>query len=633
MTQVRNFIKGLKILPRWIIILIDIFISVGSALLGFLLRFNFELMSFPNYWKGVIIYLAASVLSIFLTQSYAGIIRYTSIQDGTRVVYATLLITLLVSLANFIAEFYFSLGFLLPFSVVIIAFFISSVLLFTYRLVIKFIFYRYANILPRATHLLIYGAGSLGQLTRQVIDHHAFSRFKVVGFLEDDPNKIGKSMGGVKIFNAKQDLSKLIRKHNVKEFIIAITHLDLKVKNDVVDVCLAENVLVRIVPPAEKWVRGELSLKQIKEVRIEDLLGRETIRLNNIQVRNDIFNKTILVTGAAGSIGNELVRQIASYKPSRLILVDQSESGIYDIENELRSNNQFLEIKSYIADIVNYKRMETIFNETFPNMVFHAAAYKHVPLMEHNPSEAVQCNIFGTKNLADLAVKFDIDKFVMISTDKAVNPTNIMGATKRVAEIYVQALGHYLEGTESSTKFITTRFGNVLGSNGSVIPLFKRQLNHGGPLTVTHPEVTRFFMTIPEACELVLEAGVMGKGNEIFIFDMGQPVKILDLAKKMIKLSGLEENKDISIKFVGLREGEKLYEELLNDEENTIPTHHKKIMIAKVRMYQYAEVSSRIEEIISFANSHKDLEMVGLIKQLVPEFKSNLSRYQVLDKA
>ncbi len=626
----RQFIKSLRILPRWIIILIDLGIIAGSALIGFALRFNFNLSEFPATFKGLTLYMIAGMLAIFITQSYAGIIRYTSIQDGIRVLYATLLTAIFVSLINLIHHSLF-VGYVMPFQVVIIAFFTSSVLLFSYRLLIKFIFRRYTNILPQSANVLIYGAGSLGQLTNQVIDHHAFSRFKVAGFLEDDPNKIGKTMGGVKIYNANGDINALIHKLKIQEFIIAISDLSLKKKNAIVDICLANNIIVRQVPPAERWVRGELSLRQIKEIKIEDLLGRETIKLNNIQVRNDIFNKTVLITGAAGSIGSELVRQIAVYRPRKLILVDQSESGIYDIENEIRTTTQFMDIKSYIADIINFQRMDQIFEESHPDMVFHAAAYKHVPLMEHNASEAVLCNVFGTKNLADLAIKYDIDKFVMISTDKAVNPTNLMGATKRLAEIYVQSLGYHIQNTESRTRFITTRFGNVLGSNGSVIPLFKKQISMGGPITVTHPDVTRYFMTIPEACELVLEAAVMGKGNEIFIFDMGEPVRIVELAKKMIRLSGLEEGKDIYIKFVGLREGEKLFEELLNDEENTIPTHHNKIMIANVRVYKYREVSEKMERIVALADGRNDLEMVSLIKKMIPEYRSNYSRYQVLD--
>jgi FlaA1/EpsC-like NDP-sugar epimerase len=383
----------------------------------------------------------------------------------------------------------------------------------------------------------------------------------------------------------------------------------------------------------QHWVKGELSLNQIKEIHIEDLLEREAIRLDNRVIQNEIKGKKIMITGAAGSIGSELVRQVIHYGPKFIVLVDQAESPLFEIDNEAKNLGFSTPVISYVADITSHERMKAIFEDHRPDMIFHAAAYKHVPMMENNPSEAVECNILGTKILADLAVEHEAQKFVMISTDKAVNPTNVMGCSKRIAEIYVQSLNNHLKKFAlARTSFVTTRFGNVLGSNGSVIPLFKKQIEKGGPITVTHPEITRYFMTIPEACQLVLEAGVMGKGGEVFVFDMGQSVKIHDLAKKMILLSGMTPGKEIDIVFTGLREGEKLYEELLNDHENTIPTHHNKIMIGMVKEYPYTEINSFVELFNDLVVDRNELKMVALMKELVPEFRSNYSRFEVLDR-
>jgi FlaA1/EpsC-like NDP-sugar epimerase len=383
----------------------------------------------------------------------------------------------------------------------------------------------------------------------------------------------------------------------------------------------------------EKWVRGELSFSQIREINIEELLGRESIKLDNENVKKDLVGKRVLISGAAGSIGAELVRQVVLYNPSLVILVDQAESAMYEIEREIKDQNGLIKIIPYLADITNSERLEYIFREYQPDLVYHAAAYKHVPMMESNPSEAISCNILGTKLLADMAVKYHVKKFVMISTDKAVNPTNVMGCSKRIAEIYVQSLSNHLAVSgNGNTAFVTTRFGNVLGSNGSVIPLFKKQIKDRGPVTVTHPEITRYFMTIPEACQLVLEAGTMGKGGEIFIFDMGKAVKILDLAKKMIRLSGYEPERDIPIVFTGIREGEKLYEELLTTTENTLPTHHAKILIAKVQEYQFTEINKFVDLFHDLVYDKNELKMVALMKELVPEYKSNYSRYEILDK-
>jgi FlaA1/EpsC-like NDP-sugar epimerase len=397
-------------------------------------------------------------------------------------------------------------------------------------------------------------------------------------------------------------------------------------KRKIIDKCLELNIHISSVPPIDRWMNGEFTANQIQRVKIEDLLGRKEIKLNEENINLQIKDKVILITGGAGSIGSEMARQILKYSPKQLVLLDQAESPIYELDMELRSKFKECNWEIVIADVSNYTRMKNVFEAFEPQVVFHAAAYKHVPLMERNPAEAIKVNIQGTKILADLASENGVAEFVMVSTDKAVNPTNVMGASKRIAEIYIQSLNK-----ESKTKFITTRFGNVLGSNGSVIPLFKKQIEQGGPLTVTHEEVTRFFMTIPEACQLVLEAGSMGKGGEIFVFDMGESVKIIDLAKKMIQLSGLEINTDIEIKITGLRPGEKLYEELLNNEENTSPTHHDKILIGKVREYNLTEVQENVEKLINAYSSQNNDALVKQMKEIVPEFKSNNSVFTKLD--
>jgi FlaA1/EpsC-like NDP-sugar epimerase len=533
------------------------------------------------------------------------------------------------------ADLFFSLGGkpnIIPYSVILISLLSSFLLLFNYRLLVKYIFSIYRNSVVNQSRVMIFGAGQTGIITRHVLE--STPRMKVIGYLEDAYDKTGKVIDGVPIFDAKaSELSQLLDEYSVDELIFTPKDISLERKNEVVDACMKNQVKVRTVPPVEKWVRGELSFNQIKEVNIEELLGRESIKIKNGSIDADLRGKKILITGAAGSIGSEIFRQVANANPSAIILIDQAESALYELERESISIETSARLYWYLADVNNKERMRSIFEIHKPNIVYHAAAYKHVPMMESNPSEAITCNILGTKNLADLAVQFSVTKFVMISTDKAVNPTNVMGCSKRIAEIYVQSLNDYLDiKGKGHTAFVTTRFGNVLGSNGSVIPLFKKQIQEGGPITVTHPEITRYFMTIAEACQLVLEAGTMGNGGEIFIFDMGKSVKILDLAHKMIWLSGLQPGRDIDIVFTGLREGEKLYEELLNNHENTMPTHHQKIMIAKVQQYSYEEINRYVELFEDLVYDKNELKSVALMKELVPEYKSNYSRYEVLDK-
>lgn len=538
--------------------------------------------------------------------------------------------TVFVAIGNLVS-FYNGGGNLVPYSVVIIGFLSASLILFNYRLLVKYVFSYYRNAVFKKLRVLIYGAGQTGIVTRHVIDSSA--RTQTVGFLENDKNKIGKVLDGIKIYDASFSvLEELLKDLQIDEVVMTVRDLGLESKNELVDVCIRNQVKIRTIPPVDKWVRGELSINQIKEINIEDLLGRESIKLDRHEVQSDLQGKRVLITGAAGSIGSELVRQVIQYNPESLILIDQAESDLYEIEREIRRKESWSKIVLYLADITNKDRVEAIFAAHKPEVVFHAAAYKHVPMMESNPSEAIVCNILGTKLLADLSVANHVRKFVMISTDKAVNPTNVMGCSKRIAEIYVQSLNSHVTLTGGKTSFVTTRFGNVLGSNGSVIPLFKKQIQQGGPVTVTHPEVTRYFMTIPEACQLVLEAGTMGKGGEIFIFDMGSAIKIADLAKKMIYLSGFEPGRDIEIVYTGLREGEKLYEELLNNYEDTLPTHHKKIMIAKVKEHSYDEINKFVDLFNDLVYDANELKMVALMKELVPEYKSNYSRYEVLDQ-
>lgn len=629
-----RLINRLTILPRWVIVVIDIAIIAISTGLGYLLRFNFNLHEIAAFdpKTGILTAVLAGLIASLVTKSYAGIVRYTGVEDGIRILYTTFLTSALVAIVNLIYYYNFARN-LVPYSVLLITILASFLFLFYYRLIVKsvFSFYRMPS---SKSNVLIYGAGHSGMMVRQVIESDPRSKSRVAAFIEDDQNKIGKEIQGTKIFSADTDLAKLFEDYKIKELIIAIRDLSFDRKNEIVDQCLNHQIKIRSVPPVQKWVRGELSLKQIKEINIEDLLGREAIRIGDETVVQALSQKVICITGAAGSIGSELARQVLLYDPSVVVLIDQAETPLYQIEHELKMKGSTIPIKIFVADICNKDRMSYIFRETKPDIILHAAAYKHVPMMESNPSEAAMCNILGTKLLADLAVENRVSRFVMISTDKAVNPTSVMGCSKRIAEIYVQSLNNHLQKSGvQHTLFVTTRFGNVLGSNGSVIPLFRSQISEGGPVTVTHPDITRYFMTIPEACRLVLEAGAMGQGGEIFIFDMGKPIRIYDLAKKMILLSGLTIGKDIEIVFTGLREGEKLYEELLNDQENTIPTHHEKILKAKVSEYSFVEIDNFVGLLEDLIHDRNELKMVALMKEMVPEFKSNYSRFEILDRA
>lgn len=572
------------------------------------------------------------LMATLVTRSYAGIVRYTGIEDGKRIAISILLSVGFMSLGNLL--YYYNMGRnLLPYSVMLISFPVSFLLLFFYRLFVKeiFSFVKSSSVSSKKMNVLLFGAGNLGLSVKQILDSTPHSGLRLAAILEDDVNKVGKKIQGVRIYSASQ-LQKLAVDHGAKELIVAVNDLATDRKNMLVEECLQLNIRVRMVPPMDRWMKGELSLRQIREVNIEDLLGRDVISLDNPEIVREIKGRAVCITGAAGSIGGELARQIAGLHPRRLVLVDQAETPLFEKEFELRKYKEVLDLVACVGDVTNLGRMRKIFDDYRPELVFHAAAYKHVPLMEANPVEAIQCNIFGTKTVADLSVEFGVKKFVMISTDKAVNPTSVMGCSKRIAEIYVQSLSKSsVYRGAPGTVFVTTRFGNVLGSNGSVIPLFKKQMESGGPITVTHPEIVRYFMTIPEACHLVLEAGVMGNASEVYLFDMGRPVKIYDLAKKMVKLSGLELGKDIDIVFSGLREGEKLFEELLANSENTVPTHHQKILKAVVAEYEYERISNYLDIMRDLIEDKNELKIVALMKDIVPEYKSAVSRFQILD--
>lgn len=623
-------------LPRWTILLIDLAICVFSLTLAFFLRFNFKSIpqnDLDNFPIAYLVVILVRLISFVISKTYKGVVRYTGAKDASRIFFIVLAGSLMLYFINIITRQLILGHYIIPHSVIIIDALVTIFIMISSRLAIKAIYFETKNPEKEKTHVIIYGAGESGIITKRTLDRDAAVRYKVVGFIDDDEKKKGRSLEGVFIFSSDK-LQELITENQVESVILSIQNLSPAKKNSIIDECLKYGVRVLNVPPVAKWINGELSFNQIKSINIEELLERDPIKLDNGLINEQLNDKIILITGAAGSIGSELARQCAKFNPRMLVLLDQAESPLHELELEFNEKSLSFKHEVVIGDVRNKERLQHVFKTFKPQIVFHAAAYKHVPMMENNPSESILTNILGTKTVADLAVENNVEKFVMISTDKAVNPTNVMGASKRIAEIYTQSLGKKSTSTGSviSTKFITTRFGNVLGSNGSVIPRFKKQIEQGGPITITHPDITRFFMTIPEACQLVLEAGCMGKGGEIFVFDMGKSVKIVDLARNMIKLSGLKENTDIKIIYTGLRPGEKLYEELLASSENTLPTHHKQILVGKVREYEFAEVTQFINELIALFNSQDNKRIVAKMKDIVPEFVSNNSVFETLDK-
>ncbi len=613
--------------PKWIIFIIDVLIIIASLGISYLLRFNFEIPTheIKTFIDAFVLVVGTRILVAVVFRTYSGVIRHTNIQDLQRLFLAVTIGTALILTLN-IVIFYITGRNIIPTSIIIIEYILTFFLIAAFRTVIKLIFQEITASSNEKNNVIIYGAGHNGLTTKQALDRVTETNFKVVAFIDSNTTKQGKFLEGVKIY-PDEKLPSLLQDEEAQTLIIAVQDINKVKKADIIETALRYDVTVKVIPPVTDWINGELSVKQIKSVKIEELLGRKPIQLDQEEIRGQLFGKTVLVTGAAGSIGSGLVDQIAKYFPEKIIMLDQAETPLYELELRMKKQYGLNMSEIVIGDIRDEVRMRNMFKEFRPDFVYHAAAYKHVPMMEDNPSEAIRSNVKGTKIIADLSDEFGVEKFVMISTDKAVNPTNVMGATKRIAEIYTQA-----KNTHSKTNFITTRFGNVLGSNGSVIPIFRRQIEAGGPITVTHPDITRFFMTIPEACQLVLEAGMMGKGGEIYIFDMGESVKIISLAKKMIKLSGLRLGVDIQITYSGLRPGEKLFEELLANEENTMKTHHSQIMIAKIREAEYTQVNEDINELIGLYDSQDNMKIVRKMKTIIPEYVSKNSVYAKLDK-
>ena len=615
-------------IPRWIVLAIDTYIVLNTFVLAYLIRFNFSLsFEVEAFFYQLPVIFITSIIAFLVIGSYKGIVRHTGLKDSINVLKASALILISLSLLVFLNEYFdFNEKFTIPKTIIAIHFLLNVTLLIASRFVFKETYNYVTDGLKPNKNVLIYGAGEAGMIVFSLLKNDKNNRSRVIGFVDDDKSKHGKKINGLKVFQPKKITEEYIEDKKISEIIISIQKIKSAKLLELVDNLSKLPVKVKIVPPLKSWIDGNLNSTQIKAVEIEDLLGREPISIDNSIFDKEFTDKTILITGAAGSIGSEITRQLSRLKVDKLILVDQAESFLYNLQQEL-INKSITNIVSIIGDVRNKEKMDQLFEQYKPNIVFHAAAYKHVPFMEEFPREAICTNVIGTKIIADLAIKHKAEKFVFISTDKAVNPTNVMGASKRIAEMYINSQDHTGE-----TKFITTRFGNVLGSNGSVIPLFQAQIKKGGPITVTHKDITRYFMTIPEACQLVLEAGCMGNGGEIFVFDMGKSIKIFDLALNMIRLSGLKYPSEMDIKITGLRPGEKIYEELLANGENTLPTYHEKIMIAKVRVLDKNQIKGDIEAFCSVAKELVNNDIVINMKNIVPEFKSNNSQYQVLDK-
>ena len=616
--------------PRWVIVVLDLFISLFALTLAYLIRFDLkaDANTIENEWnvlsKSLFLFFALKFIVFYLFKIHKGLVRHTSTEDLKRIFYALTTCSLLFLIFGIIRYTYFDGSFLFPMSVLIVEYISSLLILVGSRFLVKLFYLETIKNKDKIENILIYGAGISALITKKTIENDPRNNQKIIGFIDDNLKLAGTRIEGIQVY-ASSELSNLLSEFQVKTVIIAIQNPKLLNQKKIIDTCINLNIQIQKVPNPKSWINGEFSTKQLTKIKIEDLLGRNSILLEKDKVEKELEQKIILITGAAGSIGSGIAEQIALFNPKLLILLDQAESPLFDLQFTLLNDFPELKFELVIGDVCNEIRMQNLFKTFKPQLVFHAAAYKHVPMMEMNPSEAVATNILGTKIIADLSDSFKVEKFVMISTDKAVNPTNVMGASKRIAEMYVEN-----KNKASETNYITTRFGNVLGSNGSVIPLFQKQIEKGGPITITDERITRYFMTISEACQLVLEAGAMGKGGEIFIFEMGESVKIIELAKKMIALSGLELGRDIDIKIIGLRPGEKLYEELLANEENTLPTHHSKILIAKNRPTTSEQIIY-IEELITLIPLQDNQKIVKKMKEVVLEYISNNSIYETLD--
>lgn len=637
-----KIVSGWKIQSKWLILIMDqIIVSWAFAVSYFMIKqFHFNDIMRGPFLFYLALYCAISCSIFYLMRVHTGIIRFSNTQDILRIFTAVLSVSLIYGITLSTTVNY-GPYYIEPYEIntaLFINFFISSTLLVMLRIGVKgvFLYLRNNNSRERKEHVLIFGSNRSSVILKQALENSTNGDFFIVGFIDDDVTKVNRYIEQKKVLDLR-NFEIIKDKLKVDKLLVMSEDLKTEEKKQAIEKFIEQGIKVVTVPPTDQWLYGKLRINQIKDLKIEDLLQRDPIVIEPTNILSALSGKRILITGAAGSIGSEIVRQVMSYYPKHLILLDQAESPLHELQLEIEEKFPGISKTVFIGNIQNFNRMRLLFDEYKPQIVFHAAAYKHVPMMERNPCEAILTNVLGTKNIADLAIDYDVEKFIMISTDKAVNPTNVMGASKRIAEIYTQALSNLNKHFENNprdeikTKFITTRFGNVLGSNGSVIPRFRSQISNGGPITVTHPDITRYFMTIPEAVQLVLEAGAMGQGGEIYIFDMGKPVKIVDLAEKMIKLSGLTPDRDIKIIFSGLRPGEKLYEELLNNGEDDIPTHHEKIKISKVISYPYDHVVRVITNLITASKSHDDFGLVKIMKEIVPEFKSNNSKYEKLD--
>ena len=626
MSLIRRIFSS-KILPSWTILLFDAIIVALSVVFSYFVRFPVsEVITMGSPWTTIAIVTIVYLFCFRLFRTYSNVLRFSSFVDVMHIfVASTLAFFICVAIALLWPVVFGRQLTFVP--VLIIAYVVSFMILVISRMAIKMLYDHFNQSKQDLLDTYIYGTVS-GVDIAKALRSEPDNRFRIVGFVTDDPDVVGKVIMGVNVYANDGKLLDQIRRDHVSAMIVSQAKVQSLKESDLADRLLKENIKIYLAPEVSADWDG-FGKQVVKEVQIEDLLGRDPIKINLQEIASHLEGKRILITGAAGSIGSEIMRQVAMFNPYQLILIDSAETPLHDLRLEMKGKWSEIEAPTIVANITNLARMESIFVEYRPEYIFHAAAYKHVPMMEDNVSEAIQNNVLGTRILADLAVKYKVERFVMISTDKAVNPSNVMGCSKRICEIYVQALARKIQKDGSSpTQFITTRFGNVLGSNGSVIPLFKRQIAAGGPVTVTHPEIIRYFMTIPEACQLVLEAGSMGTSGEIYIFDMGQPVKITDLAKRMIQLSG---RTDVKIEYTGLRHGEKLYEELLATRENTKPTSHDKIMIASVQEYDYEDVCNDIDLLIQSSYQFDEMAMVAKMKDLVPEFKSLNSKYSVLD--
>ncbi len=630
----RNFFHrylSAKVLPIWTILLIDVFIIVISSLLAYALRYDFRsiFLESSTIDKTILWTVVVNLIFFRVFRTYSNVLRFSSFVDIMRIFVSLTVSYALLMITSVLTESYLEFN-LAPVSVLFMSYIISFAMMACSRVIVKTFFEAQNFDGTHSANVFIYGAKEAGVNIAKALRVNLRNHYRLRGFIADEPELINKVMMGVRVFPNDDTLIDVLNDRDVQTIIISPAKMEEQKKSDMADRLLVHNIKLMTAPPLSEWNGQALSRTQLKEIQIEDLLQRNPIEIDIHKVASHLEGKRVMITGAAGSIGSEIMRQVASFNPYKLILVDQAETPLHDIRLELQDRWRDIDAETIIADISNATRMEDIFREFKPQYIFHAAAYKHVPMMEDNVSESIQVNVFGTRTVADLAVKYGAEKFVMISTDKAVNPTNVMGCSKRICEIYVQSLAKKLQKEGGhATQFITTRFGNVLGSNGSVIPRFRDQIQRGGPVTVTHPEIIRYFMTIPEACRLVLEAGSMGNGGEIYIFDMGKPVKIVDLAKRMISLSG---RTDVKIEFTGLRHGEKLYEELLNVKELTKPTYHEKIMIATVREYDYDEVKERIQKLIDVSYTYDQMKIVAAMKDIVPEFVSKNSCFEALDK-